>query len=283
LKEVNRKLKEQDKEEARARKEEEKATKAEMKRAAKEDRRKSKETRPTQAAVATEPVTTTSYETETTNEPQEGSVVEETSHAAEEPEPARPASPADRAASPAGYAAPAGLRTSMEMQQQERLDYITDVKEEPSSGSPDSPNKGVKSWFKTKFGRRTSRGQKSDSRDFSNDKPFVGGAALTGTSSASAGRRDSSVRDVTTTGGSIHDVDDEVDDRPGRTKRRASSVSSVAAVSAREENELSRESSRDDEFEEARDHFNEDSAPSPTFAAVKSTSPVRDSKFHEVI
>jgi hypothetical protein len=39
----------------------------------------------------------------------------------------------------------------------------------------------------------------------------------------------------------------------------------------------------DDEFQEARDNFDEDLAPPPTFPAAKSASPAREAKFTEVI
>jgi hypothetical protein len=39
----------------------------------------------------------------------------------------------------------------------------------------------------------------------------------------------------------------------------------------------------DDEFQEARDNFDEDLAPPPTFVAEKSSSPAREAKFTEQI
>jgi hypothetical protein len=188
-----------------------------------------------------------------------------------------------------GYVAPAGLRTSMEMQTEERLNEI--VKEgEKSPTSPDS-TKGMKSWLKTKF-RRQSKTQKSDTKDTGTDKPVVGSTDL-----AEAGNvgvkpntsfmkdnehRKSSMEEVALAGSSTaHEepVDIVHEERTGRSKRRASSVSSVSALE--ESQDMGKEVSRDDDFEEARDQFDNELAPPPTFPATKSTSPVRDSKFHE--
>lgn len=164
--------------------------------------------------------------------------------------------------------------------------------------SPTSPKEGgkVKSWLKKNFSRRMSRGQKSAGKEEKglkengNGSSFVGGAALTGASAnistASLGAKSSSVRDVanastaapvSTTGAtSVVDepatrssvIDDADEERSRTTSRRDSEVSELSDNS---------------EFQEARDNFNEDLAPPPTFPAEKSSSPMRSTKFTEDI
>lgn len=170
----------------------------------------------------------------------------------------------------------APIRTSMEMQAEQRMKEAADAanKGEATPLSPGSSPDGskVKNWLKTKFSRRMSRGQKPKSEE-GNDKGFVGGAALTGASvnngsNSSLNNRDSSIRDVALAGKTSGP-----EERPGRTVRRTSDVSSISSMGD------------GDEFEEARDNFDEGLAPPPTFPAgpAKSSSPVRDSKFHEVM
>ncbi|KAH7336536.1 putative Eisosome protein 1 [Rhexocercosporidium sp. MPI-PUGE-AT-0058] len=60
------------------------------------------------------------------------------------------------------------------------------------------------------------------------------------------------------------------------TEERGRPVSKISTVSS-----MGRED--DDEFQEARDNFDEDLAPPSTFPAEKSTSPARTGKFHEEI
>lgn len=161
--------------------------------------------------------------------------------------------------------------------------------------SPTSPKEGgkVKSWLKKNFSRRMSRGQKSAGKEEKSTKEtdgkrgsFVGGAALTGASAnnstASLGAKSSSVRDVanastvapvSTTGGASV-VDDTEEDRGRTTNRRDGDVSSLSDEPERHE---------DEEFQEARDDFDEDLAPPPTFVVEKSSSPVRSTKFTEDI
>jgi hypothetical protein len=188
-----------------------------------------------------------------------------------------------------GYVAPAGLRTSMEMQTEERLNEI--VKEgEKLPASPDSA-KGMKSWLKTKF-RRQSKTQKSDTKDAGTEKPVVGGTDLAEAGNAGVKPNTSFMKDnehhkssmeevVLARSSTAHEgpVDIVHEERTGRSKRRASSVSSVSALE--EGQDMGKEVSRDDDFEEARDQFDNELTPPPTFPTTKSTSPVRDSKFHE--
>lgn len=184
-----------------------------------------------------------------------------------------------------GYMAPADLRTSMEREGDERLEEV--IKE---GSSPSSPKGGVKGWLKTKF-RRSKDAKNPEVKD-KEEKSFTGGAALTGasTNNTDAGNtsvKDSSIKDVALAGKTSNDHNNAIEqgsapneDRLGRTKRRASSVSSLSTTPG---NELAHESSKDDEFEEARDNFDDALAPPPTFTATKSASPVRDSKFKEVM
>ncbi len=188
---------------------------------------------------------------------------------------------------PVGYVAPAEMRTSMELQAQDRLEEIISEGEK-SPTSPGSP-KGVRSWLKTKFARRRSKGEKFDAKEAGNDKAFVGAAAsIEPTNETSIEPQQSSLKDVALAGKPYNDHDvgelSAAEERAGRSKRRASSVSSLSTgVEVDHSQNLEREISKDEDFEEAQDHFDEALAPPPTFAAIKSASPVRDSKFHEVM
>lgn len=249
--------------------------------------------------------------------------------------------------------APTPIRTSMEDQASLRMretvaaangDEVTPMAMSASPG--DSPKgRNVKSWLKTKFARRQSRGQKSPEleKESSAGSGFIGGAALTGASvnnsTASLGANSSSVRDVATAGTSSavpastaaaelsvdyygvetlaksptivdSDPDLEADSEsesdlyserkiPAPAPVTAAkpvqvAESSRAAVPRSESVERGRRISKistvssmgrddDDEFQEARDNFDEDLAPPPTFPAEKSTSPARNTKFHEEI
>jgi len=176
--------------------------------------------------------------------------------------------------------------------------------------SPTSPSsKGIKSMF-SKLKRRSKHNSAGsfDSSDMNKDGKdkaetgFVGGAALR--SSASKSRSQTSLT------GATHDVDrphnlgdvepsfvphiDEVDN-----KTRGDRYSDVSSLSSFEEVEAPRGrsaerivsgttvTSRGSEFEEARDHFDQDLAPPPTFTsesnkATRVGSPGRDSKFKEI-
>ncbi|KAK0110795.1 hypothetical protein ONS96_002388 [Cadophora gregata f. sp. sojae] len=249
-------------------------------------------------------------------------------------------------------AVPTPIRTSMEDQASLRMretvaaangDEVTPMS--ASSGSPKDSK--VKSWLKTKFSRRMSKGQKSPGLEKENSagSGFVGGAALTGASvnnsTTSLGGKSSSVREVATAGTSSaapastsaateptvdhygletldkspthieSDPELEADSDTGSdvssvhraaalpepsrasesvqttestkaaatetgTEERGRPVSKISTVSS-----MGRED--DEEFQEARDNFDEDLAPPPTFPAEKSTSPARTAKFTENI
>ncbi|KAL2068691.1 hypothetical protein VTL71DRAFT_15029 [Oculimacula yallundae] len=260
---------------------------------------------------------------------------------------------------------PAPIRTSMEDQASLRMretvaaangDEVTPMGLAASESPRDSK---VKSWLKTKFNRRMSKGQKSPGLEKENSagSGFVGGAALTGASvnnsTASLGAKSSSVREVATAGTSSavpggtstpepvnhhgletlakspttidsdpeletdSDVESDLQSEhptitapkpitanatePAKaveplplTEPVQTSEPTQARVPAPEAEERGRPVSKvstvssmgrtdDEEFQEARDNFDEDLAPPPTFPAEKSTSPARTGKFHEEI
>jgi hypothetical protein len=254
----------------------------------KENKRKSKEITTAKKPVEEEPATTGSDpitegatvipDSPIVEEPKnDAQVMEEPSNeAATVKEPKR-----EVTTTPGGNVAPAGMRTSMEMETDKRLEEIISEGEK----SPVSSNtKGVKGWFKTKFSRRQSKGNNMDSKDVKDDKVFVADAVLTENGDRSIDRLTTSKeKEIIGLENSTDDnkVDESmVGERAGRSKRRASSVSSVSALS--ENKELGRETTKDDEFEEARDRFDEDFPPPPSSAFSKpAASPVRDSRFHE--
>lgn len=76
------------------------------------------------------------------------------------------------------------------------------------------------------------------------------------------------------------------DERIGRPARREEEVSPVSPVDDAEKDIAETKPAKiddDEEFQEARDNFDEDLAPPPTFPAEKSSSPAREAKFTEVI
>ena len=179
---------------------------------------------------------------------------------------------------------PIPIRTSMEDQASMRMRETADAanKDESTPLSPSSPGDGskVKNWLKTKFSRRMSKPQKPSAteKEKEPEKAFVGGAALTGASAnnstPSLGVKSSSVRDVAMAGKAKEpEAEPELEER-GRGKRRDSEVSALSEPAGDADEE---------EFQEARDNFDEDLAPPPTFVAEKSKSPARSAKFHEEI
>ncbi|ORY71997.1 uncharacterized protein BCR38DRAFT_405014 [Pseudomassariella vexata] len=153
------------------------------------------------------------------------------------------------------------------------------------SSSPKSPTGKVKTWFKSRF----SRGSKSDddkpkSKDKDNSqRGFIGGAALTGMtsnndSSSSVDNRSASVRAVAMAGRRRTDLSDDL----SRSQFRSQS-----AIDPNEVSPMSSSSSEDDFFgDEARDRVGVGLSPPKPIqdpAERKSLSPVRDSRFHEII
>ena len=168
--------------------------------------------------------------------------------------------------------------------------------------SPTSPkgDSKVKSWLKGKFTRGSHKKQTTEGIDSENSKPFVGGAALIGPSKSNSSleRRESSVREVALAGrqgpgGDVHKLEAGLysgseDGGNAKVVKRDSSPS-ISSLSSGADNARGRSdrrrssSSRGDEFEEARDTFDEKLAPPRTFGSTgrASDSPVRDSKFQE--
>lgn len=168
--------------------------------------------------------------------------------------------------------------------------------------SPTSPkgDSKVKSWLKGKFTRRAHKTQTTETKESEVSKPFVGGAALTGPSmsTSSLERRESSVREVALAGrqGSGGDVQRSEEGLysgseagPDVKALKRDSSPSISSLSSDDDNARGRpdrrrsSSSRGDEFEEARDTFDDKLAPPRTFDSTgrASDSPVRDSKFLE--
>ncbi|KAF2842857.1 hypothetical protein M501DRAFT_965657 [Patellaria atrata CBS 101060] len=165
-----------------------------------------------------------------------------------------------------------------------RPDSAEDQVTSPTSPmSPAKESKGLKSLL-NKLKRR-SKPPADESPNSPSEKSFIGGAALTGTTGPK--ESNSSIAepgvDLSTLSGpaytsreggkqsararspSISSLSSEEEDR-GRTGRRVSDVSSG------------------EDFEEARDHFDEGLAPPPSFGSLakeKTGSPVRDSRFSE--
>jgi hypothetical protein len=175
-----------------------------------------------------------------------------------------------------GHSASTDPITSMEMQLQERSEDVSTAKSEPSP-----TNKSMKGWFGRL--RRKSKSQRPDGQDTASET-FTGGTALTGVGSSSSPDPHTSAKETTAPepaaiGAVANETREDATDkeeRAGRSKHRRFSITSLSV----------RESSREDEFQEARDNF-EDITLSPaaleTGADVKSSSPARTSQFTEVI
>jgi hypothetical protein len=207
----------------------------------------------------------------------------ETTEAVATPPTAAAESPATIAEHRDISSAPNPVRTSMEDQASVRMREAADAAnpEESTPLSPGSPGDGskVKNWLKTKFSRRMSKPQKppASEKEKEPEKAFVGGAALTGASAnnstASLGAQPASARDIDLAGKAREEPEAAPEDR-GRNPRRESEVSALSEPVGDVD---------EDEFQEARDNFDEDLAPPPTFVAEKSSSPARSAKFHEEI
>jgi len=162
-------------------------------------------------------------------------------------------------------------------------------RDEVTPMSPSSPNDGskVKNWLKTKFARRMSKGQKSSTgAEKEKDSSFVGGAALTGASTNHSTTTHNanvpSVKEIVGGKGKEPELEREAEESErGRAATRDGDVSPIS--DAGEGPATGLEEDEDDEFQEARDNFDEDLAPPPTFPAEKNNSPVRAARFTEEI
>ncbi|TAQ85874.1 hypothetical protein B7494_g5825 [Chlorociboria aeruginascens] len=239
-KDINRKLKQQDKDEEKARKAEEKRMSG----------LKHKRNSTAQRPDGTEPA----FSTDAVAQP-ESPTLAERREVTTVPTPVRTSMEDSASTRKTGIAAPASPKESTPV-------------------SPSSPQDGskVKKWLKTRFSRRMSKVPKSPEKDAGSDRGFVGGAALTGASAnSSSGSLGPAVQSRAE---EPEGVEEPVEEPAESSARPMSGVSSVSAVSNSEV--------FDEEFQEARDGFDEDLV-QPTFPVQKSSSPVRDSKFHEVM
>ena len=220
------------------------------------------------------------------------------------------ASPNVAAETPAAVVAAPAISGERAGVQVEPTTHTTATGPQTSPTSPKGESK-VSSWLKNKFSRRTSKATSKPEvmpTTETSSKVVAGGAtpeAGHGASTTSVGHHESSVREVAMAGrqesggpdereGAAVEDDDDLYAASGREnigqarRRSTSSVSSLSSdgVAGRGRSGLRREeaaSSPGEEFEEARDHFDEKLAPPPTFGTVGrvSDSPVRDSRFQE--
>lgn len=185
--------------------------------------------------------------------------------------------------------------------------HTTATGPQTSPASPKGDSK-VSSWLKNKFSRRASKARKPEvmpTAEGGSSKAVGSGAAEKGlvASATSDDGHESSVREVAMAGrqgsrgsdeGGAAEEDDDHHPATGVKaggKARRRSTSSVSSLSSHGETGRGRSdlrradtvSSHGEEFEEARDHFDEKLAPPHTFGTVGrvSDSPVRDSRFQE--
>lgn len=177
----------------------------------------------------------------------------------------------------------------------------------PSSADPISPtsptsSKGFKSIF-NKLKRRSKHDSAvtdADGKATEKDTGFIGGASLRASESNAHSSTTPSTtqaeRVTTTRPTDLGDVEPTVSEPavvPHVKDDRYSEVSSLSSDSEelprgrpRPTRVMSDDTRASSDFEEARDHFDEDLAPPPTFTSEinkdRHGSPVRDSKFHEV-
>lgn len=187
--------------------------------------------------------------------------------------------------------------------QVEATTHTTATGPQASRTSPKGESK-VSSWLKNRFSRRASKASKPEvmptADSSSSSKAVASGAAEQAhvASTTSNEGHESSVREVAMAGrqgsrgseeGEAVEEDDDGVGAAGKARRR--STSSVSSLSSHGETGRGRSglrradtvSSQGEEFEEARDHFDEKLAPPPTFGSAGrvSDSPVRDSRFQE--
>lgn len=288
ISDINKKLKQQEKDERKAKKEEEKAAKAEEKRLAKEKRKSKEPSTPLRSPVIAQ-AENAAVPAEPTEQHEQHEISEQPTQPTQPVEPQREHLEGGRADEAQESPRPE-FSTSMEREADQRMQQEADRANKDASTpiSPSSPSDGskVKNWLKTRFrGRGLSR-SKNTPNTAGDDKAFIGGAALTGgvasanNSTSSLNANPSSMREVALAG---RHRDAEQHEEEQHTDRPLShdddvEISSLSAADPDEE-----PSEENQEFEEARDDFDQDLAPPPTFLTVKSGSPARDSRFREVI
>ncbi|KAF1929796.1 uncharacterized protein M421DRAFT_419578 [Didymella exigua CBS 183.55] len=174
---------------------------------------------------------------------------------------------------------------------------------DPASPTSPTSSKGFKSIF-NKLKRRSKHDSavtESDGKTAEKDTGFVGGATLrasqsnahSSTTPSTSHAEVSSVTHPTDLG----DVEPTViagpavvphvrDDRHSGISSLSSDDEELSRGRPRPQRLMSNDTRASSDFEEARDHFDEDLAPPPTFTSEvdkgRHGSPVRDSKFHEV-
>lgn len=250
---------EQDKTDEKSRKDEEKARKAEEKRLVKEKRK----------STVSEPKAETA-EVSGGNGTTESSVIPAASEPVDAPVISASESPIEHAAPTAVVeATPVAVVPSQASQPVLETAPVDSLEPSTSPQSGEPKGSKAKNWLKSKL-RRTSKSQKG-SETSNSEKGFIGGVALTGASDNSIGSQSNAVkaRETPVLSGTTNETEPTVE--RGRTPRRASTISAVSSLGA-----------SDEEFQEARDNFDSELAPPPSFAA-KPSSPVRDSKFREEI
>jgi hypothetical protein len=183
---------------------------------------------------------------------------------------------------------PVPIKTSMEDQSSLRMKETADAAN-PKESTPLSPSKSpkggnVKSWLKAKFAKRGSKGEKTSPTEDKKDQGFVGGAAYTGASiknesTNSLGAKSSSMRDVALASTGKEKEKEVAITPPPAVEGPAGRTSDVSSVS----NLYRGDTDDNDEFQEAKDHFEDLEPPQPKFPVEKNHSPHRDSKFVEEI
>lgn len=155
---------------------------------------------------------------------------------------------------------------------QENSDAANCNETTPMSPSPNSsPESGkMKAWLKSKFrrGSKSAKAAPEVTTIKSGEKGFIGGTALTGATA--------NVTNDSTGSLSMRNVA-----LAGKTKE---SPPMAQQDSAARDSDVSSLDDSEEEFQEARDNFDDQLAPpQPQFPAQKSHSPARDSKFIEAI
>lgn len=159
----------------------------------------------------------------------------------------------------------------------------------------------VKNWIKSKVGKfrhsKTSSESSVGKKAVGNEKGFVGGHSFTGASvnNSTTSFSRHSVQDIANAGlvpGTSPTVaatqEPEEFERAGPSNRHADEVSSLSEYSGdkgKGKEVLSGDDSDEDEFQEARDNFEDLKIPRPfsSRGAASSVSPARVPRFHEEI
>ncbi|TGO23211.1 hypothetical protein BPAE_0140g00180 [Botrytis paeoniae] len=201
--------------------------------------------------------------------------------------------------------APVPIRTSIDG----NSTHVSGATDDPhtsqqvSSNAPSPTSESgskVKNWLKSKMGRISGRHSKSlsESNAIKDEKGFVGGHTYTGASinNSTTSLSRQSIRDVANATALVPGTNPTVSptqqpeefERVGRSKvRPGDDVSSLSEFSdkAKGTKDITSGDDDDDDFQEARDNFNDELAPPRPFSShgAASTSPGRAPRFHEEI